>query len=625
MTRRNLEFIGVRFGAALFLLCSLGAFYFAEAQDRRDAKFVNAGRVTIQTNGLFGADVSDSNTSAEIQMTTELVRELDEPGKIRVLPVLGYGQEENVRDLLLLRNVEFSIVNSDILAFLNSENRLPSVNEKVRYFIPLVEKTIAVVSQKKHNSLDDLDGEVIATPGPGSEAHITARTLFAALNLKPNIRAVPAGQALAHVARGEAAATVLLSHSKEDLFRVMKAHPNLTVLQVPHSEAVAKTYGADTLAIPIGPEQASRLNVQTVSVQSILAIFNWPRTSTRFLNVKNFIDRAINAFPTMRTKPESLWNRVDPDQKVLGWQRYQIAEAGLTRTKAERANRLSLLTKRSKPKRRVQPDGETGASPAPETAPNRIPNNLNVSLLDTGFLSTKSADDGGVITALLKEAFSSAKAQNKTDRQEMALNWVSKPLEQVRLLSHDDTHHLAAPWFKPNCEDTGNLSLPNAVACDRFLFSDSLLSLPHVLYATKASGIGKTGTPSSIFKGRICTTERAEISSLVRLAQKTGYAGNLNVVRRDTFTRCFAEVTDGRADLVFGAETEIKAALGRLGLVDQYIGLPFPVGVATLHAIVSKDHPSASQLLELINTAIASLHDNDRVKQRVNAYLLLDP
>ena len=83
--------------------------------------------VSIYTDGIARPDGRISKA------LTELVRTLGNNKIVRPLPVMGYGGVANVDDLLHSRGVEFAILNSDILAFLDIEKIHPDARRKIRY------------------------------------------------------------------------------------------------------------------------------------------------------------------------------------------------------------------------------------------------------------------------------------------------------------------------------------------------------------------------------------------------------------------------------------------------------------------------------------------------------------
>ncbi|MEL7543588.1 MAG: transporter substrate-binding domain-containing protein, partial [Pseudomonadota bacterium] len=95
----------------------------------------------------------------------------------------------------------------------------------------------------------------------------------------------------------------------------------------------------------------------------------------------------------------------------------------------------------------------------------------------------------------------------------------------------------------------------------------------------------------------------------------------LNIVRQSNYAACFAALSDGRVDYVFGTSSAAKTAMTNLGIANRLVELPFPIGTATLHAIVAKGHPQASLVMSRLNAAIESLRNSEAYQKRINTYL----
>ena len=73
---------------------------------------------------------------------------------------------------------------------------------------------------------------------------------------------------------------------------------------------------------------ADAAKVNTVSVSTILAVYNWsPKRGERYVNVTNFMQRFFSALPGLRQQGTgAFWRQVDVNATVLGWTRHAAAE-----------------------------------------------------------------------------------------------------------------------------------------------------------------------------------------------------------------------------------------------------------------------------------------------------------
>jgi hypothetical protein len=70
--------------------------------------------------------------------------------------------------------------------------------------------------------------------------------------------------------------------------------------------------------------------IETLGVQAVLAVYNWPRESDRFRRVSRFIDYYFERFETLHKPPyHPKWKSINLNAKVPGWTRYWVAEEKL--------------------------------------------------------------------------------------------------------------------------------------------------------------------------------------------------------------------------------------------------------------------------------------------------------
>src|SRR5689334_16075025 len=109
---------------ALRMVCVLAATLLTTAgsvhgEDNKDIARMNAGAVTLITDGN---DVQASRYAADLATLMEAERDL------RVLPVLGHGPVEALRDLIFLRGIDASIIASDTVAYMHKQGLVEDVD-----------------------------------------------------------------------------------------------------------------------------------------------------------------------------------------------------------------------------------------------------------------------------------------------------------------------------------------------------------------------------------------------------------------------------------------------------------------------------------------------------------------
>ncbi|MGI9386111.1 MAG: TAXI family TRAP transporter solute-binding subunit, partial [Methyloligellaceae bacterium] len=104
---------------------------------------------------------------------------------LRVLPVIGFGTIQNVRDLLQLKSIDIGLVHSDVFTYLQQRNLYPTAQEKLRYIVNLNDELFHIVAHANIRDVKQLAGRKVIVAKPGSGSEMSAHTLFTILGIKP--------------------------------------------------------------------------------------------------------------------------------------------------------------------------------------------------------------------------------------------------------------------------------------------------------------------------------------------------------------------------------------------------------------------------------------------------------
>src|SRR5262249_46073091 len=78
--------------------------------------------------------------------------------------------------------------------------------------------------------------------------------------------------------------------------------------------------------------------VETIGVQMVLAVYNWPRDHDRFRRVQRFIEFYFDRFDALHKPPyHPKWKTVNLAANVPGWTRYVVADELLKKAAASKA------------------------------------------------------------------------------------------------------------------------------------------------------------------------------------------------------------------------------------------------------------------------------------------------
>jgi uncharacterized protein len=251
---------------------------------------------------------------------------------LRILPIVGMGGAQNIRDVLYLRGVDMGITSTQMLRYFASTGELSSaLDQQLTYITRLYPEEMHVVAGPDVKSLQDLNGKKVNLSEVGSSTQITARDVFGLLSI--NVEEVNMSQADALVAikNGEIAATVDFSGKPAGVFAHIQARDNLHLVEVPYTRTLENIYLPGTLEQSLYPNLiAAGQTVQTVAVDSVLITNNWAPGSDRYRRVAKFVEALFTHFPDLKKPPRHpKWQEVDLGKELPGWQRFQEAQVWL--------------------------------------------------------------------------------------------------------------------------------------------------------------------------------------------------------------------------------------------------------------------------------------------------------
>src|SRR5262249_39472823 len=137
----------------------------------------NANTVTI---------VSGSPDGAYLSIAHDLSAVLDDGEEFRVLPLLGKGGGQNIRDVRFLKGVDLGITQANLLNPFRRSNDIGSLDGRIVYIARLFgeEMHLVVRDDPGIRSIDQLAGKTVNLGPVGSETQLSARDVLGRLNIK---------------------------------------------------------------------------------------------------------------------------------------------------------------------------------------------------------------------------------------------------------------------------------------------------------------------------------------------------------------------------------------------------------------------------------------------------------
>jgi len=336
------------FRAAFFLCClatTLGSSGTSFAQSSRTD--VRVAEVKSVARAPTAAASGDGNTVAKINNWTvglaaglpegtflrfgaEIARNLNDGDELRVLPVVTPGATENVKDLLFLKGIDIGITHADVFEHFRTVEKIPNIETRVNYISEMYISELHVLVRPEISSFKDLEGKKVSFHTPGAGPSVTAPILFQRLGIK--VEPVFINNAIAYesMKTGEIVALIHTVGKPNDLFTKNKNDASFKFLPVPFEKFadlyVPSQFTAEDYPGYVKPGEV----VETIGVQAVLAVYNWPQESDRFRRVSRFIDYYFDRFDKFHQRPyHPKWKSINLAAKVPGWTRYWVAEEKL--------------------------------------------------------------------------------------------------------------------------------------------------------------------------------------------------------------------------------------------------------------------------------------------------------
>ena len=289
---------------------------------------MNENVVTIMAGSASGTDLAIVQDIADV---------LDDGNSLRVLPMVGKGPEQNIKDVLFLRGVDMGITQANILKHYAKTGELgANFIDQVAYIAKLFNEEMHILVRSDVNDVHELQGKAVNFGADGSGTEITGRLVFEALGIEAREMHLSDADAIQKLKSGEIAASIVVTGKPAPALANIKDTSGLKLLAVPYAKELEDSYYPATLTHDDYPElvpQGGR--VDTVSVCAVLVSFNWPRDSVRYDKIAKFVNRFFSNFDAFLNAPRHpKWREVNFAATLEGWNRSPLAQSWIDRAKS---------------------------------------------------------------------------------------------------------------------------------------------------------------------------------------------------------------------------------------------------------------------------------------------------
>lgn len=258
------------------------------------------------------------------------------PDGLRVLPVIGVGGLQNLKDVLFLKGIDMGIVDQDNLALLKRRDPkfYADIEQRVHYITKLYNAELHVLARNDIKSLADLKGKRVNFNVKEHQTEVTGDHLFAMLNIPVEKTNYDVDEAIRRLLSGDLAAMMIVTGAPQAALAKLKKEDGLHFVPVDQdslpgvdftpvlseylpAEFTSKTYPN------LVPEGTS---VPTIANRALLVTYAWPEGSARYNRVAKFVNEffgKIDEFHSPSRHPK--WAEINLWADIPGWTRFKPA------------------------------------------------------------------------------------------------------------------------------------------------------------------------------------------------------------------------------------------------------------------------------------------------------------
>jgi TRAP-type uncharacterized transport system substrate-binding protein len=258
------------------------------------------------------------------------------PGSLRVLPVLGVGGLQTLKDVLFLRNIDMGVVDEDNLTQLKQRNPTlyADIDQRIQYIAKLYNSEFHVLARNDIKSYEDLRGRKVNFNLKDSQTDVSANVVFTDLGIDVERSYYDNDEAIRRLRDGELAAMIVLTGAPQAALVQLKAEDGVHFLPLDEKSLPGRDVSSVlTKYLPseltheeypaLIPEGAP---MPTIGNRALLVTYAWPEGSPRYDRVAKFVREffgKIDQFQDGARHPK--WREFEAEAEIAGWTRFPPA------------------------------------------------------------------------------------------------------------------------------------------------------------------------------------------------------------------------------------------------------------------------------------------------------------
>jgi TRAP transporter TAXI family solute receptor len=311
----------------------------AHAQDSRPWKRNGAPETQAQVQQAWQINqntitiVSGNPNATYLSIAYDLSAVLDNGNDFRVLPMIGKGGGQNIRDVRYLKGVDLGITQSNLLGYFKRTNEIGNIDGQIVYIAKLFNEELHLIVREESGikSIDQLGGKKVNFSDIGSGTQLSTRDIFEKLGVAPIEVNMGQADAFEALKKGEIAASILIAGKPAGSTRTLKAADGFRILPVAYSKPLQNDYLPTTFTHEDYPnliEAGQR--VDSVAVGAVLIAYNWPKGTDRYQRTVKFVEQFFPRLAEFQKPPRHpKWKEANLAATLPGWKRFEAAEEWL--------------------------------------------------------------------------------------------------------------------------------------------------------------------------------------------------------------------------------------------------------------------------------------------------------
>ncbi len=308
--------------------------------------------------------ISGNPNGGYLGIAYDISAAIDDGDNMRILPIVGKGAVQNVRDVLFLKGVDMGLVNTVTLSAFRDDPQLGNyVSKQMVYITRLFEDELHILVKPEIKKLADLEGKKVNFSDAGSGAQLAAQRMFAALKMKVTEVNMGQADAIEKMKAGEIDATLCTCLKPLRPYQQVPASLGFRLLEIPFEGYFEQDYAPATFTHEDYPNLVPKgETVKVVAVPTALVAYNWPGDHDRHKRVARFVEAFFDKFADLQKPPRHpRWKNVNIAAPLQGWTRFGPAQAWL-----DRAARATTTTTSATASTAVTPAASGGGIVIPQ-------------------------------------------------------------------------------------------------------------------------------------------------------------------------------------------------------------------------------------------------------------------